>query len=69
MQMRRMAALEKKKEYNNAFKCVTVVYAREKGKDDGLSARTVEGWRRNPGGSHTCMPQQSSSVAKHQQLW
>ena len=35
MQMRRMAALEKTKEYNIAFKCVTVVHALEKGKDDG----------------------------------
>jgi hypothetical protein len=47
MQMRRMAVLEKKKEYNTAFKRVTVVYAREKGKDDGMSARIVADLIRN----------------------
>ena len=35
MQMRRMAALEKTKLYNIAFKLAAVVHAREKGKDDG----------------------------------
>ena len=40
-QMRRKAAFEKKKEYNTAFKRATIVYAQEKGKDDGVSARTV----------------------------
>jgi hypothetical protein len=47
MQMRRMAALEKKKEYNTAFKRATVVYTREKGKDDGMSARRVADLIRN----------------------
>ena len=41
MQMCHMAALVKKKQYNTAFKCATVVYAWEKEKDDGISARTV----------------------------
>ena len=40
-QMLRKAAYEKKNEYNTAFKRATIVYAREKGKDDGLSARKV----------------------------
>ena len=41
MQMCHMAALVKKKQYNSAFKRATVVYVWEKGKDDGMSARTV----------------------------
>ena len=40
-QMLRKAAYEKKNEYNTAFKRATIVYAQEKGKDDGLSARKV----------------------------
>ena len=47
MQMRCMAALEKKKEYNTAFKHATILYAREKGKNDGMSARIVTDLIRN----------------------
>ncbi len=44
-----MAALEKKNKYRTAFKCVTLVfvYAWEKGKGDGMSARTVAELIRN----------------------
>ncbi len=45
--MHRKAAFEKKKEYNTAFKCATIVCAREKGKDDGMSARIVAGLIQN----------------------
>jgi len=31
--MHRKAAFEKKKEYNTAFKCATIVYGQEKGKE------------------------------------
>ena len=41
MQMRRKAAFEKKNEYNTAFKRATIVYVREKGKDDGMSAKSM----------------------------
>ena len=54
MQLRRVATLEKKKEYNTAFKRATVVYAREKGKDDGMSARTVNDLIRNDCGISLC---------------
>jgi hypothetical protein len=47
MQLHCVATQEKKKEYNTAFKCATVVYAQEKGKDDGMSARTVADLIRN----------------------
>jgi hypothetical protein len=53
-QMRRKAAFEKKKEYNTAFKRATIVYAREKGKDDGMSARTVADLIRNDYGIDLC---------------
>ena len=54
MQMRRTAALEKKKEYNTAFKRATIVYAREKEKDDGMSARLVADLIRNDCGISLC---------------
>jgi hypothetical protein len=54
MQMRRKAAFEKKNEYNTAFKRATIVYAREKGKDDGMSARTVADLIRNDCGIDLC---------------
>ena len=54
MQMRCKTALEKKKEYNTAYKCVTVVYAQEKGKDDGMSARVVADLIRNDCGISLC---------------
>jgi hypothetical protein len=50
--------LEKKKEYNIAFKRVTVVYAWEKGKDDGMSARTVADLIRNDCGISDCNSKQ-----------
>ena len=53
-QMRRKAAFEKKKEYTTAFKRATIVYAREKGKDDGMSARTVADLIRNDYGIDLC---------------
>jgi len=53
-QMRCKAAFEKKKEYNTAFKCAMIVYAREKGKDDGISARTVADLIRNDCGIDLC---------------
>ncbi len=52
--MRHKAAFEKKKKYNTAIKCVTIVYAREKGKDDGMSARTVTDLIRNDCGIDLC---------------
>jgi hypothetical protein len=54
MQMRRREALEKKKEYNTAFKRATVVYVREKGKDDGMPARIVADLIRNDCGISLC---------------
>jgi hypothetical protein len=54
MQLHCVATLEKKKEYNTAFKHVTVVCAREKGKDDGMSARTVADLIRNNCGISLC---------------
>ncbi len=54
MQMRRTAALEKKKEDNTAFKRATVVYTQEKGKDDGISARIVADLIRNDCGISLC---------------
>jgi hypothetical protein len=54
MQLRCVATLEKKKEYNTAFKRATVVYAWEKGKDDGMSARTVADLIRNDCGISLC---------------
>jgi len=54
MQMRRRETLEKKKEYNTAFKRATVVYVREKGKDDGMSARIVADLIRNDCGISLC---------------
>jgi hypothetical protein len=53
-QMRRKAAFEKKKEYNTAFKRAMIVYARKKGKDDGMSARTVTDLIRNDCGIDLC---------------
>jgi hypothetical protein len=53
-QMRRKAAFEKKKEYNTAFKRAMIVYVREKGKDDGMSARTVADLTRNDCGIDLC---------------
>ena len=53
-QMLRKAAFEKKNEYNTAFKRATIVYAREKGKDDGLSARAVADMIRNDCGIDLC---------------
>jgi hypothetical protein len=53
-QMCRKAAFEKKNEYNTAFKHATIVYAREKGKDDGLSARAVADMIRNDCGIDLC---------------
>ena len=53
-QMRCKAALEKKNEYNTAFKRATIVYAREKGKDDGMSARLVADLIRNDCGISLC---------------
>ncbi len=53
-QMRRKAAFKKKKEYNTAFKRATIVYAREKRKDDGMSARTVADLIRNDCGIDLC---------------
>jgi len=53
-QMLRKAAFEKKNEYNTAFKRATIVYAREKGKDDGMSARTVADLIRNNCGIDLC---------------
>jgi hypothetical protein len=47
MLIRRTADLKKKKEDNIAFKRATVVYTREKGKDDGMSATTVADLIRN----------------------
>jgi len=49
MQLRCVAALEKKNKYKTAFKCATVVfvYAWEKGKGDDMSARTVAELIRN----------------------
>jgi hypothetical protein len=47
-------ALEKKKEFNTAFKRATVVYVREKGKDDGMSARIVADLIRNDCGISLC---------------
>ena len=41
-QMRHKAAFKKKKEYYTTFKRAAIVYAREKGKDDGMPARTVQ---------------------------
>jgi hypothetical protein len=54
MQMRRREALEKKKEYNTAFKRATVVYVREKGKDDGMPARIVADLISNDCGISLC---------------
>jgi hypothetical protein len=54
MQMRRKAAFEKKNEYNTAFKRATIVYVWEKGKDDGMSARTVVDLIRNDCGIDLC---------------
>ena len=54
MQLRLLAALEKKNEYNTVFKCATVVYAREKGKGGGISARTVAELIRNDCGISIC---------------
>ena len=53
-QMCHKAAFEKKNEYNTAFKRATIVYAREKGKDDGLSARAVADMIRNDCGIDLC---------------
>ena len=53
-QMLRKAAYEKKNEYNTAFKRATIVYAREKGKDDGLSARKVADMIKNDCGIDLC---------------
>jgi len=53
-QMRRKAVFEKKKEYNTAFKRATIVYAREKGKDDGMPARTVADLIKNDCGIDLC---------------
>jgi hypothetical protein len=53
-QMRRKAAFKKKKEYNTAFNRATIVYAWEKGKDDGMSARTVADLIRNDCGIDLC---------------
>jgi hypothetical protein len=52
--MCRKAAFEKKNEYNTAFKRATIVYAREKGKDDGLSARKVANMIKNDCGIDLC---------------
>ena len=52
--MLRKAAFEKKKEYNTAFKRATIVYVREKGKDDGMSARTVADLISNDCGINLC---------------
>ena len=54
MQLRLVAALEKKNEYNTVFKSVTVVCAREKGKGGGISARTVAELIRNDCGISIC---------------
>ena len=54
MQLHRVATLEKKKEYSTAFKRATVVYAWEKGKDDGMSIRTVADLIRNDCGISLC---------------
>ena len=54
MLMRCREALEKKKEFNTAFKRATVVYVREKGKDDGMSARIVADLIRNDCGISLC---------------
>ena len=56
MQLCHVAALEKKNKYKTAFKCATVVfvYAREKGKGDGMSARTVAELIRNDCGISLC---------------
>jgi len=53
-QMLRKAAFEKKNEYNTAFKRATIVYVREKGKDDGLSARKVANMIKNDCGIDLC---------------
>jgi hypothetical protein len=53
MQLRRVTTLEKK-EYNTAFKRATIVYMREKGKDDGMSARTVADLIRKDCGISLC---------------
>ena len=53
-QMLRKAAYEKKNEYNTAFKRATIVYAQEKGKDDGLSARKVADMIKNDCGIDLC---------------
>jgi hypothetical protein len=45
---------KEKIEYNIAFKRGTVVYAREKGKDAGMSARTVADLIRNDCGISLC---------------
>ena len=49
MQLRHVAALEKKNKYKTAFKCATAVfvYVWEKGKGDDMSARTVAELIRN----------------------
>ena len=53
-QMLRKGAFKKKNEYNTALKRATIVYAREKGKDDGLSARKVADLIRNDCGISLC---------------
>ncbi len=40
-QLHRAAAVKEKRQYNQAFKRVTVIYDREKKKPDGMSAQTV----------------------------
>ena len=54
MQMHHTAALEKKKEYNTAFKRATIVFVWEKWKDDGMSARIVVDLIRNDCGISLC---------------
>jgi hypothetical protein len=54
MQICHMAALEKKKEYSIAFKRATIVYVWEKGKNDGMSARTVADLIRDDCGISLC---------------
>jgi hypothetical protein len=54
MQLRCVAVLEEKSKHSTAFKRVTVVYAWEKGKGDGMSGRTVAELIRNNCGISLC---------------